>query len=98
MEAVHLIVSIYVQSLLVDLISIDHLSPAIALTGNSSNLTCISNDYGYNNVFSRQITAYGEIHDTLIVYTTSGKSENIIELVKRLVESQTYNCYDWRIY
>ena len=56
--------------------------PAIALTGNSSNLTCISNDYGYNNVFSRQITAYGEIHDTLIVYTTSGKSENIIELVK----------------
>ena len=31
--------------------------PAIALTGNSSNLTCISNDYGYNNVFSRQITA-----------------------------------------
>ena len=56
--------------------------PAIALTGNSSNLTCISNDYGYNNVFSRQITAYGETNDTLIVYTTSGKSENIIELVK----------------
>lgn len=56
--------------------------PAIALTGNSSNLTCISNDYGYNKVFSRQITAYGETNDTLIVYTTSGKSENIIELVK----------------
>tara|TARA_B100001027_G_scaffold197197_1_gene154519 strand:- start:148 stop:735 length:588 start_codon:yes stop_codon:yes gene_type:complete len=55
--------------------------PAIALTANSSNLTCISNDYGYKNVFSRQISAYGEPNDTLIVYTTSGKSENIIELV-----------------
>ena len=55
--------------------------PAIALTANSSNLTCISNDYGYKNVFSRQISAYGAPNDTLIVYTTSGKSENIIELV-----------------
>jgi len=55
--------------------------PAIALTANSSNLTCISNDYGYKNVFSRQITAHGASDDTLIVYTTSGKSENIIELV-----------------
>tara|TARA_B100000123_G_C25707500_1_gene418286 strand:+ start:394 stop:981 length:588 start_codon:yes stop_codon:yes gene_type:complete len=55
--------------------------PAIALTANSSNLTCISNDYGYKNVFSRQIIAHGEPNDTLIVYTTSGKSENIIELV-----------------
>tara|TARA_B100000927_G_scaffold266607_1_gene240153 strand:- start:479 stop:1066 length:588 start_codon:yes stop_codon:yes gene_type:complete len=55
--------------------------PAIALTANSSNITCISNDYGYKNVFSRQITAHGDPNDTLIVYTTSGKSENIIELV-----------------
>ncbi len=55
--------------------------PAIALTANSSNLTCISNDYGYKNVFSRQIGAFGASNDTLIVYTTSGKSENIIELV-----------------
>ena len=55
--------------------------PAIALTANSSNLTCISNDYGYKNVFSRQISAHGAPNDTLIVYTTSGKSENIIELV-----------------
>ena len=39
------------------------------------------NDYGYKNVFSRQIIAHGEPNDTLIVYTTSGKSENIIELV-----------------
>ena len=55
--------------------------PAIALTANSSNLTCISNDYGYNQVFSRQLKAHASINDTLIVYTTSGKSANILELV-----------------
>ena len=56
--------------------------PAVALTANSSNMTCISNDYGFQEVFSRQIQALGSINDTLIVYTTSGKSKNIIELVK----------------
>lgn len=56
--------------------------PAIALTTNSSNLTCISNDYGYEKVFSRQVQAFGTSNDTLIVYTTSGKSENILELIK----------------
>mgnify|MGYP001158049501 FL=1 len=56
--------------------------PALALTANSSNLTCISNDYGFEHVFSRQIQALGTINDTLIVYTTSGKSKNIIELIK----------------
>ena len=34
--------------------------PAIALTTNTSNLTCISNDYGYEKVFSRQIQALGQ--------------------------------------
>lgn len=56
--------------------------PAIALTTNTSNLTCISNDYGYEKVFSRQMQAFGTKEDTLIVYTTSGKSQNILELVK----------------
>ena len=68
--------------------------PAIALTANSSNLTCISNDYGYKNVFSRQIIAHGEPNDTLIVYTTSGKSENIIELVNAASKTKKYNCFD----
>ena len=55
--------------------------PSIALSTDTSMLTAIGNDYGYKNVFSRQIIAHGEPNDTLIVYTTSGKSENIIELV-----------------
>ena len=56
--------------------------PAIALTTNTSNLTCIANDYGYEKVFSRQVQAFGTSNDTLIVYTTSGKSENILQLIK----------------
>jgi len=52
--------------------------PAIALTANTSNLTCIANDYGYEEIFSRQIKALAKKNDTLIVYSTSGKSKNII--------------------
>ena len=48
--------------------------PAIALTTNSSNLTCLANDYGFDEVFSRQIESLGAENDTLIVYSTSGKS------------------------
>ena len=56
--------------------------PAISLTTNTSNLTCIANDYGYDKVFSRQITSLAQPNDSLIVYSTSGKSSNIIELVR----------------
>ena len=56
--------------------------PAIALTANTSNLTCIANDYGYDKVFSRQISALAQPNDSLIVYSTSGKSSNILELVR----------------
>ncbi len=55
--------------------------PAIALTANTSNLTCIANDYGYDEIFTRQMHALANKNDTLIVYTTSGKSSNIIKLV-----------------
>tara|TARA_Y100000768_G_C23938285_1_gene663717 strand:+ start:69 stop:656 length:588 start_codon:yes stop_codon:yes gene_type:complete len=56
--------------------------PAIALTANTSNLTCIANDYGYENIFSRQAHALAKKNDTLIVYSTSGKSPNILKLIK----------------
>ena len=56
--------------------------PAIALTANTSNLTCIANDYGYDYIFSRQAQALAQPYDSLIVYSTSGKSSNIIKLVK----------------
>ena len=55
--------------------------PAIALTSNTSNLTCIANDYGFEEIFTRQMHALACENDSLIVYSTSGKSKNIIKLV-----------------
>jgi D-sedoheptulose 7-phosphate isomerase len=51
---------------------------AIALTTDTSILTAISNDYGYEQVFARQVQALGSAGDVLIGYSTSGKSPNIL--------------------
>ena len=53
--------------------------PAISINTDTSVLTSISNDFGYNYVFSKQIEALGNEKDTLFLLTTSGKSKNIIE-------------------
>jgi glucokinase len=55
--------------------------PAIALTADSSVITCIGNDYQYEDIFSRQITALGQRNDLLVAFTTSGKSSNIISAI-----------------
>ncbi|MBF0358011.1 MAG: D-sedoheptulose 7-phosphate isomerase [Magnetococcales bacterium] len=52
--------------------------PAIALTTDSSILTAIGNDYGYENLFSRQIEGNGSSGDMFLAITTSGNSPNII--------------------
>lgn len=52
--------------------------PAIALTTDTSILTAIGNDYGYEKLFARQIQAHGRPGDVFICYTTSGKSPNIL--------------------
>jgi len=52
--------------------------PAIALTTDSSTLTSISNDYAYEEIFSKQIRALGKSQDVLLAISTSGNSENII--------------------
>ena len=51
---------------------------SICINADISNLTCISNDYGYVNVFERQIRAIGKKGDLFIAFSTSGKSENIL--------------------
>lgn len=56
--------------------------PAVSLTANTSNLTCIANDYGFDEIFTRQMQALACSNDSLIVYSTSGKSQNIIKLAK----------------
>jgi len=52
--------------------------PSIALTTDSSILTSVANDYGYEAVFSRQIEALGRPGDVLVGISTSGNSQNVI--------------------
>jgi D-sedoheptulose 7-phosphate isomerase len=52
--------------------------PAIALTTDTSILTAIGNDYGYEKLFARQVQAHGQKGDVFIAYSTSGKSPNIL--------------------
>lgn len=56
--------------------------PAIALTVDTSILTAISNDYGYNQVFVRQVEALARPGDVLIGISTSGNSANVVAAVK----------------
>ncbi len=56
--------------------------PAIALSTDTSILTSIANDFEFENVFSRQVEAYGVPRDVLIVLTTSGSSKNCLNAVK----------------
>lgn len=52
--------------------------PAVALTTDTSILTAIGNDYGYERLFARQIQAHGNKGDVFIGYSTSGKSPNVL--------------------
>ncbi len=56
--------------------------PAISLS-EPGFLTCVGNDYGYEKVFSRGVEAFGQQGDVLVVFTTSGRSQNIIESMKQ---------------
>jgi D-sedoheptulose 7-phosphate isomerase len=55
---------------------------AIALTTDTSALTAIGNDYGFDHVFERQVQALGKIGDVLIAISTSGKSPNILRALE----------------
>ncbi len=52
--------------------------PALALTVDPSVVTCIGNDYGYEEVFARQVQAFAAPGDMVIGFTTSGRSPNVI--------------------
>jgi D-sedoheptulose 7-phosphate isomerase len=60
--------------------------PAIALTTDSSILTAIGNDYGYDYVFARQVEALGQAGDVLVAISTSGRSKNILRAVDAALE------------
>lgn len=62
--------------------------PALALTTDSSALTAIGNDFGFEDIFSRQLEALGDAGDTLIAISTSGKSPNILKALKIAKEKE----------
>jgi D-sedoheptulose 7-phosphate isomerase len=55
---------------------------AIALTTDASTVTSIANDYHYNEIFAKQIRALGRSGDTLLAFTTSGNSANIVRAIE----------------
>ena len=61
---------------------------AIALTTDSSILTAVGNDYGYELIFRRQVQALGRPGDVFVGYSTSGKSKNVLQAFEAAREAQ----------
>jgi phosphoheptose isomerase len=60
--------------------------PVIALTADTSIITAWSNDFGFEQVFARQVEAYGQKGDVLLCFSTSGQSENVVNAMKVAIE------------
>ena len=56
--------------------------PAIALTTDSSVLTAIGNDYGFEHVFERQVRGLGRPNDVVVAFSTSGRSPNVVSALQ----------------
>jgi D-sedoheptulose 7-phosphate isomerase len=61
--------------------------PAIALTTDTSALTAVSNDLGYEQVFARQVLGLAQAGDVLVAISTSGKSKNVLRAAEQARES-----------
>ena len=66
--------------------------PALALTTDSSNLTAIGNDYGYEKVFERQVLGLGQEGDILLGISTSGTSKNVLRAFEA-AETKGVTCF-----
>lgn len=64
--------------------------PVLALNTDTAVLTAIANDFNYNEVFARQVEAFGEEGDLIIGISTSGNSQNIIEAFKKAQEKHMF--------
>lgn len=56
--------------------------PAIALCADPTLLTCVGNDYGFDQIYSRQIEGLGRPGDALVIFSTSGKSPNVVAALR----------------
>ncbi|WP_434443379.1 D-sedoheptulose-7-phosphate isomerase [Lentzea sp. E54] len=65
---------------------------ALALCAETSSVTAIANDYGYDQVFARQVTAHARPGDVVVLLSTSGRSENLLEAARaaRLARATTW--------
>ena len=61
---------------------------ALALHGNTSSLTAIGNDYGYDKVFAREVGAHGREGDVLMALSTSGNSGNVLHAIEAAREKR----------
>lgn len=57
--------------------------PALNLSDGPSLITAIGNDYGFEEIFARQVQAYGQNGDVLVAVSTSGQSENVVRALKK---------------
>lgn len=60
--------------------------PAVSLGADPSALTCIANDYGFDEIFARQVEGLGRAGDVLVAFTTSGNSPNVVRALHRARE------------
>jgi phosphoheptose isomerase len=56
--------------------------PAISLATHGGDLTAIGNDYSFEDVFARQVEAFGQAGDVLVVFSSSGNSENVVRALR----------------
>ena len=56
--------------------------PALSLAADPTALTCIGNDFGYDQIFRRQVEGLGKPGDILVLFSTSGKSRNLMEAME----------------
>jgi D-sedoheptulose 7-phosphate isomerase len=56
--------------------------PAVALTADGTLVSCIGNDFGYDDIFARQIEGLAQPGDLVVVFTSSGNSENILRAIR----------------
>ena len=57
--------------------------PSLSLNADTTAITCIANDFGYDEIFARQLEGLGKKGDVLVVLSTSGKSGNILKVLQK---------------
>jgi D-sedoheptulose 7-phosphate isomerase len=62
--------------------------PALSMTADSTVLTCIANDFSFEDIFARQVQAFGKSGDVVVVFSTSGQSGNVLRALEMARELQ----------